>query len=139
MLLQIIYMYGANPKFVVSSTIVVYSFNLFCVILFISRGYIPHLFFILGKGVFMDKDINLYLYTPKFIRCFCFINGITLKEFYNSYNFSFGYIFFIKVLNGTKLINYNFKREIALCFKEVYNPSTKDIIDVLKVAEIIKN
>lgn len=87
----------------------------------------------------MDKDINLDLYTPKFIRCFCFINGITLKEFYNSYNFSFGYIFFIKVLNGTKLINYNFKREIALCFNEVYKPSTREIIDVLKVVEIIKN
>lgn len=85
------------------------------------------------------KDINLDLYTPKFIKCFCFINNITLKEFYNSYNFSFGYVFFIKVLNGTKLINYNFKREIALCFNEVYKPSTRDIIDVLKVVEIIKN
>lgn len=87
----------------------------------------------------MDKDINLDLYTPQFIKCFCFINNITLKEFYNSYNFSFGYVFFIKVLNGTKLINYNFKKEIALCFNEVYKPSTRDIIDVLKVVEIIKN
>lgn len=105
---------------------------------YLTRGYIPHLFlFDIGKG---DKNINnLDLYTPQFIKCFCFINNITLKEFYNSYNFSFGYVFFIKVLNGTKLINYNFKREIALCFNEVYKPSTRDIIDVLKVVEIIKN
>ena len=80
---------------------------------------------------------NMELYTPEFIKCFCFLKGITVKGFYESFGFNFCYPYFTKVLNYKKPMNEKFKIEVALCFNELYKISTEDIIKVAKLREMM--
>lgn len=80
---------------------------------------------------------NMELYTPEFIKCFCYLKGITIKDFYKSFGFNFGYPYFTKVLNYKKPMNDKFKIEVALCFNELYKISTDEIIKVAKLRELL--
>ena len=81
---------------------------------------------------------NMELYTPEFIKCFCFFKGITLKDFYIAFEFNFGYAYFTKVLNYKKPINEKFKIDVALCFNKAYKISDSELIKVLKIQDCLK-